>query len=390
MARPFYTGIDIGTYHVKVVICAPGDQPDLPMKVLGTGTASSRGMRLGYVLDVKEAAKSIREAVTRAEAAAKVVVKSARIAVGGISLEEMRSSGDISLTASGGYVSERDIEKVWKESEKRASSKLNNKNIIHTIPLEYRIDGTKVLGKPQGLQGTKFSVETLLITMLSQHHDLLIEATEAAGIEVEGVMASPLAASMVTLTKAQRSAGVVLANIGAETLSIMIFDNDTPVSVKVFPIGSADVTNTIALSFKIPLNEAEAAKRGGVTSSSPHVKKMNTIMTARLKDMFTLINAHLKDIGRHRLLPAGVVITGGGSGLSSAQEVARAILQLPAQLSQIGNLTRTTGIDATWAVAYGLCRWGFAEDISNGNQTLGSVVRSALDSVKQAVRSLLP
>ena len=48
-------------------------------------------------------------------------------------------------------------------------------------------------------------------------------------------MASPLAASLVTLTKAQKTAGVVLANIGAETLSIMIFDNDTPVSLKVFP-----------------------------------------------------------------------------------------------------------------------------------------------------------
>lgn len=360
------------------------------MKILGTGTATSRGMRLGYIVDAKEATKSIREAVSRAEGAAKVKVKSARLAVGGVGLEELRSSGDVSLTPSGGYVSERDIEKVLKESEKRAAPRLANKNIIHTIPIEFRIDGVKVLGKPQGLQGTKLSVDTLLVTLLSQHHDHLIEATEAAGVEVEGVMASPLAASMVTLTKTQRTAGVVLANIGAETLSIMIFDNDIPVSLKVFPVGSADLTNTIALSFQIPLNEAEAAKRGGVTSSGLQPKKMNTVITTRLKDMFTLISAHLKSIGRHKLLPAGIVITGGGSGIASAQDIAKAALQLPAQISQVGYLSRSSGIDATWAVAYGLCRWGFAEEANGGTHSFGDALKSAAEAVRQALRSLLP
>lgn len=390
MQRPFYTGIDIGTYHVKVVIAAPGESLDAPMKVIGTGSASSRGMRLGYIIDTKEAAKSIREAVTKAESMANVKVKSARLAMGGVGLDELRSTGEVSLTPSGGFVSEKDIERVLKDAENRASARLGNKSIIHTIPLEYRVDGAKTFGKPVGLQGTKFAADVLLITMLTQHHGDLVEAVEAAGIEVAGVMASPLAASMSTLTKAQRMAGVVLANIGAETLSIIVFDNDTPISVKVFPVGSADVTNTIALSLKIPLPEAEAAKRGSVTTSGPQPKKMNTIVTARVKDMFILVGAHLKTIGRHRLLPAGIIITGGGSGLNSAQDIARVVLQLPAQLSQIGSLSRSSGVDATWAVAYGLCRWGFAEDIPDGESSLPAILRNVGDSIKQFVRSLLP
>ena len=390
MARPFYTGIDIGTYHVKVVIAAPGESPDHPMKVLGTGSASSRGMRLGYIIDTKEAARSILEALARAEAAAKVKVRSARIAMGGVGLDETRSLGEISLTPSGGIVSDRDIEKVLKESENRAAPRLGNKSIIHTIPLEYRIDGTRILGKPNGLQGTKFAVDTLLITMLTKHHSDLVNAVEAAGVEVEGVMASPIAASMVTLTKAQRMAGVVLANIGAETLSIIVFDNDTPISIKVFPVGSADITNTIALSLKISLSEAEAAKRGGVTTNATQPKKMNTIVSSRLKDMFALINAHLKTIGRNRLLPAGIVITGGGSGLASASDVAKTVLQLPAQVSQLGQTARATIIDATWAVSYGLCRWGFGEDLPTGEYSLSSVAKNAFDSVRQTLRSLLP
>ena len=203
-------------------------------------------------------------------------------------------------------------------------------------------------------------------------------------------MASPLAASLVTLTKAQKTAGVALANIGAETLSVVVFEDDMPISIKIFPIGSSDITESIALSFKIPLTEAESLKRGGVTGSDIPERKMYTIVATRLKEMYTLVNAHLKTLGRHRLLPAGVVITGGGSGLATTADIARAVLQLPSQVGQVGHLPRSSGVDASWAVAYGLCRWGFAEDASGGTHMFGDVVRDAWDSLKQGMRSLLP
>ena len=112
MARRVYAGIDIGSSHVKVVIAAPGENSELPMIVLGTGTSLSRGVRHGYVTDVKEATRSIREALGRARSAAKIPVRSARLALGGISLDDFRSSGEITLTPSGGIVTEREIERV--------------------------------------------------------------------------------------------------------------------------------------------------------------------------------------------------------------------------------------------------------------------------------------
>ncbi|MCR4326016.1 MAG: cell division protein FtsA [Patescibacteria group bacterium] len=388
--RKFYTGIDIGTYHVKVVIATPAESPDLPMNILATSTAGSRGLRHGYIIDTKEASKAIREAIGRASAAARVKVQSARVGVGGVGLDEIRSTAEISLTPAGGIVSKALLDRALYESEKRAMSRLTNRTVIHNVPLEYRVDGEKVWGSPLGLQGTKLAVDTLLVTMLSQHHDDLIEAVENAGVEVEGVMASPMAASLVTLNKAQKTAGVVLANIGAETLSILIFDEDTPVSLKVFPIGSSSITEMLALSFQIPLPEAESLKRGGVTGSDIPERKMQAILTAQLKEMYALINAHLKTIGRHRLLPAGIVITGGGAGVTSASEIARLVLQLPAQVGQIGALPRSANVDATWAVAYGLCRWAHAEDLEGRTHTLGEVMGNAWVSIKRGMRSLLP
>ncbi|MDB5188007.1 MAG: Cell division protein FtsA [Candidatus Kaiserbacteria bacterium] len=388
--RTIYTGIDIGTHHVKVIVAEAPERPDIPMHVLGTGTAVSKGMRHGYIVDQTEATRSIREAVARASAAAKTPIRKARIAIGGVSLDEIRSSGEISLTASSGIVTARDIDRAQTESERRASSKLVNRTILHTIPLEFRVDGTTTLGSPEGVRGTKLTVDTLLVTVLTQHYEDIISAVEASNIEVEDTMASPLAASLVTLTKSQKMAGVILANIGAETLSVMVFENNIPISLKTFPVGAADVTNQIALSFQIPLNEAENVKRGGVIGSDVPQGKMETIIVNRLKEMFTLVNAHLRDINRQRLLPAGIVITGGGSGLIRASDIARTILRLPSQIGQVGFVSRSTAVDATWAVAYGLCRWGFASDIAQESHSFVEVLKNTWEMVRNGFKSLLP
>ncbi len=390
MAQRIFTGIDIGTQQVKVVIAAAPQSPESPMQILATASAASKGMRHGFIVDSKEVTRAIRAAVDRASQAARVQVRSARIAMGGISLEEARSAAEITLTASGGIVSGRDIERVIDESEKRAVSKLTNRAVLHTIPLEFRLDGLALQGRPTGMQGNRLGVDTMLITMLAQHHDDLITAVEAAGIEVEGVMASPLAASLVTLSKAQKTAGVVLANIGAETTSIVVFDNDVPISLKVFPVGSNEITNAIALSFQLSLAEAEQLKRGAVVGSAISPKKLSTVMSARLKELFTLIGAHLKLIGRDRLLPAGIILTGGGAGIALATDVAKITLKLPSQIGLPMMLPRVSALDATWAVAFGLCRWGFAEEMLGNSHPIGDIASRMLEAVKNVFRSLLP
>lgn len=388
--RTIYTGIDIGTYHSKVVIAAPSESADVPLKILGTGSAASKGMRQGYIVDTKEAAKSIREAVARAAQAGGVQIKRARLALGGVGLEEVKGSGEVTLTASGGIVSERDMDRALRESEKRAGNKLTNRTVLHTIPLEYRLDGVKIEGRPQGLQGTKLSVDTLLVTVLTQHYEDAIEAVESAGIEVEGMpMASPLAASLVTLTRAQQMAGVILANIGAETTSLVVYDRGIPISLKVLPGGSADITNAIALSFQIPLHEAEQMKRGAVTGSDITPRKIQTVIASRLKILFAQINTHLKSLGRQRLLPAGIVITGGGSSVNDITNTARIALKLPAQIGLPTNMPRLASLDASWGVAYGLCRASFLDDATS-HHSIGDISRRFGEVFRHLFRSLLP
>lgn len=385
----FYTGIDVGTSHVKVMICAP--DPKGGLRIIATSTAPTKGMRQGYIINIPEVVASVREAVDRAEKAANVRVRSARIAIGGIGIDEMRATGEISLTASGGEVTDRDVQRVIQESEKRASAKLTNRKVIHAIPLAYRIDGMDVLGRPTGMKGTKLAVDTLLVTAFEQHVHDLIAAIENAHIEVEDVMISPLAASLVTLTKPQKMVGVVLANIGAETVSIAVFENDLPISIKVLPIGSADITGDLALAFKIPLIEAEQLKRGAVSTLDVPRKKIEDVMNIRLKEICALIDAHLKSIGKQRLLPAGIIITGGGSGITTIAEISRSSLRLP---SQIGSLATTVGrpitSDAVWDVAFGLCRWGYITEQKDRERGMSYISENIKEYVWKIIRSFLP
>lgn len=394
MSSTIITGIDIGTYHIKVVISDSKEKTEKGFpKIIGVGSAESRGLRHGYIVNIQDAVESIKKAVSEAEKRSGVRVKKAFISIGGIGLSSITSTSSVIVTRADSEITALDIKKVQEQCEKDIPPAASlNKKIIHSIPLHFKIDGRIALGKPEGMKGSKLEVKTLYITSLEHHLNDIIQAVEEAGISVQDVMASPIAASLVTLTKAQKIAGCVLANIGAETVSIAVFENNIPVSLEIFPIGSTDITNDIALGLKVPLEEAEQIKVGAITGSSYPRKKLEEIVSARLSDIFELIEAHLKKIGRNGLLPAGIIITGGGSGLSNIEDLAKIALRLPSRIgsASLGLSDKQSYKDSTWAVAYGLCILGIHADEDTPLDSSGVVLSNAWKRIVIWIKQFLP
>ena len=358
MSRHITTGIDIGTKNTRVVIAERRGKRG-SIKVIGIGNAESCGLRYGYITHIDEAIRSISDAVKQAEQEANIRVKQALISAGGLSLGSTIGVGSTLISRVDGEVTSLDVERAIAASKEKAGD-LQNKKIIHQVVLQYKLDGKEILGRPHGMHGMKFEARVLFITCIAQHLDDFVHATEEAGIDVGDVAASPIAASLVTLTNTQRIAGCVLVNIGAETVSLAVFENDKPTSLEVFPIGSTDITNDIALGLKIPLEDAERVKLGSLTGEEYPQKKLGEIIQARLSDIFDLVEAHLKKVGRNGLLPAGIVITGGGSGVATIEDLAKASLKLPARvaMSHTNNNVDSKIKDPAWSVAYGLCILG--------------------------------
>ena len=365
MARRIATGIDIGTYQIKVVVVeelVDKRNHARQIRIIGTGLAESKGLRHGYIVDKDEVTACILRAKKQAESTAHLPVRSAFLAIGGISLDEVRATGSTIISRADQEITALDLEKAGEAAREAAAPGFVNRRILHSIPLEYRVDNAKSLGNPLGMKGVRLEVDYLFVTCLAQHQDALVKAVEDADIEVIDQMASPLAGSYVLLEGDQKMKGCVLANIGAETISIVVYDEGIPVSVKVFPMGSSHITDDIALGLRISLDEAEKVKLGRLTGAMYPRKKVDDLITSRLNALFALVDKHLKSLDRRGPLPAGIIISGGGAGIGSISEVAKGALKLPARLAEFRLSPETKIRDATWAVAYGLALWGLTGD----------------------------
>lgn len=389
MSDKIITGIDVGTFHVKVAVARISKDPSKAGRpeIIGTGLAESRGLKNGYIMQEADVARSIKSAIAQAEKSAGVTIKRAHVAIGSIGLEEIYSRGEIIPARADSEVTAIDLDKVMQDSEERVGDHIPNRRILHSIPLRYTIDGAEVLGRPSGLRGTKLEVDSLFITTFEQHVNDLIRTVEHLGVYVEDVIASPLAASFVMLSKAQKRAGCVLTNIGAETTSIVVFEDSTPISLKIFPTGSSDITNDLALQLRIPLEEAEKIKRGGMTSATFSKKRVDEITSERLTTIFSLINGHLTKIKRDGLLPAGAILTGGGANGTNVVDIAKSTLNLPARIATLEISKNVKTKTASWAVAYGLCMWG-ASDVDEAGAI--GIVKNTKHSLMSWFSQFLP
>jgi cell division protein FtsA len=354
-------------------------------KIIATGLSESKGLRHGYIINTEEVSESVSIAIRKAEKICGYKITKAFISMGGMGLSTTTTVGQVIISKADLEITDLDMEKLNSVAESEIpQSQIQNRKILHTIPLSYKIDGKAIFGNnPVGMKGSKLEQKTLYVTCLEPHFNDLVYAVEKAGITVLDVFASPIVSGTVILNKSQRIAGCVLANIGAETISIVVYENNIPISLEVFPIGGNDITNDIALGLRVSIEEAESIKLGAMTHTNVSKKKLDEIIQARLYDMFELIEAHLKKIGRSGLLPAGIFITGGSSNIGTIEDLAKASLRLPSRMASIGLNEKGKIIDSTWSVAYGLCIVGFS---NNDNQLFGEGSFDILKFPKNAVK----
>ncbi len=378
MSSNIIVGLDIGTSTIRTVICQPSTTGHSP-EVLAYSDTPAFGLRHGYITNHQDAVKSIRRSIKSAEKmfGKNTTVKKVFLGAGGIGLSSFLSTGAVMITRADSEITQQDLEAaVAQAREQLPLQYIQNRRILHESPVDFFIDGQQVHGHPVGLKGVRLEAKILFVTLLEPHIQGLIEVVEDAGYEIIDVVAAPLAASFVSLTKAERIAGCLLVNIGSETLSIIVYADDKPISLEVFQIGGNDITNDIALGLQVSLEDAELIKKDHDKGENHGFskKRLDDIVSSRLTDMLDLVEAHLKRIGKSGMLPAGIIITGGGSRIATVDDVARAYLKLPSKIAKLTCIPDDKNCsennikikDATWAVSYGLCMYGsFADDDSS-------------------------
>jgi len=387
MIRNISVGIDVGSFMTRVVV---GEflKGEKNPKIIGAGESISQGMRRGYVVDTSSLSKSIRSAVSMAEKTSGIKIKRAFVTIGGITLRGENSSGSAIISKADGEVTSLDVNKAQEDAEDNLN--LNNKKIVQVSPISFRLDGKEVLGRLEGMRGTKLEIKALFVTYSIQHLEDLLTAIADAGVETIDIIPSPVASGHVALSEKQKIVGVALVDIGHQTTSLSVFENGLLMSVYTFGIGSCDITNDIALGLKIPLEEAESLKLGNVLQDNSK-KKLDEIIEARLSDIFELIENHLKKIKRAELLPAGIIFVGGGSSISNLTTFSKSALKLPSGIGTtefFGNL-KTKLRDSSWFSALGLVISG-RENSGYSEGGFRNLFKDLKNKIKSGMRQLMP
>jgi cell division protein FtsA len=374
-------GIDFGTNTIKIVV-AESVSNGSP-RIIANIESPSHGFHHGYIVDQEKATESLNLALIKL-ATTEHKVTNARIAFGGVGLKSQFVKTSID-NIKNNEVTERHVNDVVQKAEDLFVAKYPNKKVLHIIPIKYRVDSRDVLGTPIGMYGKSLEVKIIFITTLEHHYDAIMTSLEKNNIDVIDTLAAPIADAATSLTYKQQNQGCLLANIGAQTTSLSTFENGIITSLDVLPIGSDDITNDIALGLQIPLEEADAIKKG---SKSNHPKrKIDEIIHARIADILELTDKHLIKIKKSRLLPAGIIFSGGGSHIADINEYAKQELRLPSEevsLNKISKKTkRSLRVPNQFSVAYGLCSSDSGRNISRRKFSFKKLRRNASDFISQ-------
>jgi len=406
-------GLDIGSTAIRMVV---GEQPrqETKIRIIGAVEGASKGISKGLVVDIDDAISSISSVLEKTERMIGRSISHAWVAINGSHINMNESRGVAAVSKTNGEIREADVERVIENA--KSVSAPPNYEIIHVIPKSFTVDSQTGIKDPVGMTGIRLEVETQIIQGLTSQIKNLTNSIYRTGIEIDDLVLSILAASESVLTNRQKDLGVVVVNIGGRTTSIAVFEEGELIHTAVIPMGSDHITSDINLLFRISIDTAEKIKVregsclvkefkrhdemkfasvGGIEEGYFSKKQVAEVIEARVEEIFYQVDKELKKIGRSGRLPAGAVITGGGSKLDGIVEIAKNSLHLPASIGYphdlISSLDKVS--DPAFTTAVGLVLWGsqmVSKKDRSGFISNFSTIDNAISGIKNIFKSFLP
>jgi len=375
----YIVGLDIGTKKVAAIIGEITE--DRKIEVIGIGTAESKGLRKGVVVNLEATTSAIKKAQEEAELMAGVEIDSAFVGISGAHIKSFNSRGVIAVSGKNREITREDIRRVIDQS--KAVSIPPDRDVIHVIPQEFVVDEQDGIKAPLGMSGIKLEVNVHIVTSAITSVQNLRTCVERAEIEIEQIVLNQIATASAVLTHDEKELGVGLIDIGAGTTEVAIFERGSLWYTSIIPIGGDNFTNDIAVGLRTPIPEAEKIKKKFGCVSVPAVDEQETIevpsvgkarkprvlsrqilsdiIQPRAEEIFRLVDGDIKRMGYEKSLNSGIVLTGGTALLEGLEEVAEEIFDLPVRR---GDPTGVSGLvdrvsTPDYATAVGLILHGF-------------------------------
>lgn len=401
MRANLIAGLDIGTTKTCAVIGEVSGDPRRPgLTILGVGQARTGGLRGDMVTNIEAMTESIRASIKEAELMAGATVDRVYAGMGGDHVRASASMGVVAISEN--EVSHDDVERVHVVA--RAVALPPDREMLHAIPQEYRVDHQRGIKDPLGMSGVRLEAEVFLVTCATTAATNIRKAVNRAGYRVQELVLEPLAGARAVLTEDEKEVGVCMVEIGASTTDVAAYLEGKIRHVCVLPFGGSTLTADLVRGLSIPWAEAQKAKEHYATAyaqlvdpretveipgPSPNQKRavarelIAHIVEQRVDEMFGLVQQELQDAELTDKLGAGIVLTGGTVALPGIVELAQQVFAAPVRYGVpregLGGLADSVA-RPKFSIATGLALWGadrFTET-GEGASTLTSGVITKL------------
>jgi len=405
-------GIDIGSENIFVSIGHLVPETS-KIKLLGLGKCSVKdSFNKGAITNRNQLIEQLEFAITEAEIMADKKISSAYMSLTGDHIRCMNTQGAIALnrnktngTIENNSITQKDIYRVLELTQGIALPP--DRDILHTIPQEFIVDTLEKIDNPIGLSGRRLEGHVHLVTAATTAMKNLVESAEEIGININGLVFKPLAAAASTLTKDEIKLGVSLIDIGSTTTNVAIFNDGAVRHSAVIPIGSASITNDIAVMLRISIEKAEKIKikyASAIASLSSEKldfefdsdddsqtiseNELSKYVEARMEEIFQLAQNEINRSGINNNLTYGAVLTGGGSQLRNIIPLAKELLDMPIRLGKpIINIqgNKDFADKPVHSTLLGLLLWPF---YSNEQKTSQLNTMPWIENIKQVIKKI--
>ena len=367
-------GLDIGTTKTTVIV---GEITEPGIDIIGIGTSPAKELRKGLVVNIESTVEAIKRAVEEAEHMSGCRINSAYVGIAGSHVKGQNSLGIVAIK--GREVGEEDVQRAIEAS--KAIAIPVDREILHTLPQGYVVDGQDGIRDPVGMSGVRLEAKVHIVTGAVPSIQNIVKSVNRVGLDIDDIVLEQLAASEAILSSDEKDLGVALIDIGGSTTGIAIFSEGSIKHTAILPVGGNYLTSDIATGLRTPFNDAERIKiRYGcaVTARIPKEEIIEVPSVGGREDrqvsrqilgriveprMEEILNLALKEIvrsGYEDLLAAGVVLTGGTALLSGINEMAEQIFDMPVRM---GNPTGVGGLcdvvnSPAYTVGVGLIVYG--------------------------------
>jgi cell division protein FtsA len=339
-------GLDIGTTKVCAIV---GEVTEDGIDIIGFGSAPSKGLRKGVVINIAATEESIRRAVEDAENMAGCQISSAYAGIAGGHIRGFNSHGIVAVKD--GEITQADVNRVI-DAAKAVAIPLD-REVIHVLPQQYIIDDQDGITEPLGMSAVRLEARVHIVTAALTSAQNIVKCANRANLHCPAIVLEQLASAEAVLTQDEKDLGVCLIDIGGGTTDIAIFNDGAVVHTAVLPLGGNHLTNDIAVGIRTPQDEAEKIKKRfgaavaanvdreemievpSVGGRKPRVLSRQIlceIIEPRVEEIFQLVREEIQNTGYEDLLASGVVVTGGTSMLTEITTIGENTLGLPVRL----------------------------------------------------------